>query len=652
MMKMATNVVNEKQLREAQLRALELFANAVSCTYGPMGGYTCYSKQDPSNNLKAIVSYYTKDGFTVLKNVDTDKPIECLLKDDIRTICTQVIKTIGDGTTSATMLSYYIFKEMLKTQQQYKISKRLMINAFKKIIKEGIDFIESNKRECTLDDIYNIAFTSLNGNEEMAKTIHNIYKDSGMDVFIDVSQSNTKDTVVKSYKSMVYEAGFIDPCFINNEKDNTCELSNCHVYVFESPIDTPDMIMDLKMIFEKEVSEPIADYNRKMKLGQEIDLSLYPVIVICPKISRDANSYIDQLVNSFTNMTIEQKPRFCIVTNIDNDNGYLLDIMKLTGAKFIKKYIDKESWENDKNEGLAVTEDNLLTFAGEAEKVVVDSISTKIINPKNMYDENGEYTEFYSNYIYQLEDLLKKYEETREELVKIGNLKRRINIIKANMVDLFVGGIGTTDRMALSDAVEDAVLNCRSAAVDGVGYGGNYEGLRAFNEILKKYNKELDEARAKWANSENPDELEALNKVFVDFAVANLIAGSYITLVTKIYIPYCDDNTDKASSIVAASIANTDKEKRTPFNILTEDFDGKVLSSIKTEPAILDSISRIITMLFNTNQFLVPDPRFNIYEMSEENEVIHNISKEEAQKIEEEESEIVSAVPVDQYLKN
>lgn len=652
MMKMATNVVNEKQLREAQLRALELFANAVSCTYGPMGGYTVYSKQDPSNKLKGIVSYYTKDGFTVLKNVDTDKPIECLLKDDIRTICTQVIKTIGDGTTSATMLSYYIFKEMLETQQQYKISKRLMINAFKKIIKEGIDFIESNKRDCTLDDIYNIAYTSLNGNEEMAKTIHDIYKDSGMNVFIDVTQSNTKDTVVKSYKSMVYDAGFIDSCFINNEKDNTCELSNCHVYVFESPIDTPDMIMDLKMIFEKEVSEPIADYNRKMKLGQEIDFTLHPVVVICPKISRDANSYIDQLVNSFTNMTIEQKPRFCIVANIDNDNGYLLDIMKLTGAKFIKKYIDKESWENDKNEGLAVTEDNLLTFAGEAEKVVVDSISTKIINPKNMYDENGEYTEFYNNYIYQLEDLLKKYEETREELVKIGNLKRRINIIKANMVDLFVGGIGTTDRMALSDAVEDAVLNCRSAAVDGVGYGGNYEGLRAFNEILKGYNKNLDEARAKWANSEDPLELESLNKVFVDFAVANLIAGAYITLVTKIYIPYCDDNADKASSIVVASIANTDKEKRTPFNILTEDFDGKVLSSIKTEPAILDSISRIITMLFNTNQFLVPDPRFNIYEMSEENEVIHNISKEEAQKIEEEESETVSAVPVEQYLKS
>ena len=30
------------------------------------------------------------------------------------------------------------------------------------------EIIEKNKRECTLDDIYNIALTSTNGNEEMA----------------------------------------------------------------------------------------------------------------------------------------------------------------------------------------------------------------------------------------------------------------------------------------------------------------------------------------------------------------------------------------------------------------------------------------------------------------------------------------------------
>ena len=100
-----TNIVPEAQLRKAQLRALKIFADAVSCTYGPMGGYTAYSLGDTNQKAKGIVSNYTKDGFTVLKHVDVDKPIEYLLKTEIRDICTRVIKVIGDGTTSATMLS-------------------------------------------------------------------------------------------------------------------------------------------------------------------------------------------------------------------------------------------------------------------------------------------------------------------------------------------------------------------------------------------------------------------------------------------------------------------------------------------------------------------------------------------------------------------
>ena len=87
-----TNIVKEDDLRTAQLRALKIFADAVSCTYGPMGGYTAYSMKDPNSNLKAIISNYTKDGFTVLKNVDVDKPVEALLKDEIRDICVEVIK--------------------------------------------------------------------------------------------------------------------------------------------------------------------------------------------------------------------------------------------------------------------------------------------------------------------------------------------------------------------------------------------------------------------------------------------------------------------------------------------------------------------------------------------------------------------------------
>jgi hypothetical protein len=198
------------------------------------------------------------------------------------------------------------------------------------------------------------------------------------------------------------------------------------------------------------------------------------------------------------------------------------------------------------------------------------------------------------------------------------------------MVDLYVGGIGTTDRMALSDSVEDAVLNCRSAAADGVGYAANYEGLRAFNKILSKYDNEFIEAEKAYENNKEDVEIAKERiRTFINKEVASVIAKSYIELCVQIYLPYCDDEKNDAINIVAMSLANTNKDERKPFNILTEKYDDLVLTSIKTEPAILEAISRIITTLYNTNQFLVPDPRFNIYQMSEEDEIIKmNLAKQ------------------------
>lgn len=597
-MKLVSNVIGEKQLRSAQLRALELFANTLKGTYGPMGEYTAYSYRDTNKNTKLVVSNYTKDGFTVLKHIDLDKPIEDILKDDIRTICTQVIKSIGDGTTSAVIMSYLIFKGLLELQQKG-LPKRKIVSVFKEMIKEGIDIIESRGHEATLEDIYNIAYTSLNGNSEVANIIKSIYEESGMDVFIDVSASNTPETKTKTYNGMTYEEGFIDPCFATNEKTSSCDLVNPNVYVFESPIDTPEMVNLFRLIVHAEYLEPIRKATEKVNMGKEIKESDMPVptLIICPTISRDMNSFLDEIITAMTNMPPDKRGYLCVVANIDNDNNYLMDIMKMTGAKFIKKYIDPKNYEEDKKKGLAPTEFNIKTFAGKAEHVTVDATSTKIINPKNMYDENGKYTEFFENYLANLESTLAKYETTRQELVKIGRLKRRINILKTNMVDLYVGGIGTSDRMPLLDAIEDAVLNCRSAAKDGVSNGANFEGLKAFSVLEGKYNKESEETH------------EVIKK-----EVSRVLREAYLELCSLIYLPYFDEDKDKALSCISESLL----VKNLPFNIISEEYDGKVLTSVKTEPAILDSISRIITLLFQTNQFLVPDARFNIYDMESE----------------------------------
>ena len=342
-MKLATNVVKGKTLRQAQLRALELFANTIVETYGPMGGYTAYSYQDGSSTaskLKPFFSNYTKDGLQVMKRIDTDKPIESLIREEIITICINVVKKIGDGTTSATILSYMIFKGLLQLLDEGKYTKREIINSFKHVIEEGSNIIKDSPKECTIEDIYNIAMTSTNGNEFIAETIKGIYEESGKDVFIDVQASNDEKTIVKTYNGMIYEAGYIDPSFANTTTSNKketpkCELDNPNIYVFESPIDTPDMINIVKLIIEKDIESKNRIAQEQYNAGKKVTTFPTPVVIISPTISRDANGYIDSLVLAFTNARPDQRPPLCLVTNLDNDNQYLTDIKQMTGGRFI-----------------------------------------------------------------------------------------------------------------------------------------------------------------------------------------------------------------------------------------------------------------------------------------------------------------------------
>ncbi len=284
----------------------------------------------------------------------------------------------------------------------------------------------------------------------------------------------------------------------------------------------------------------------------------------------------------------------------NGDPNKLIDIMKMTGAKFIKKYIDPEQFKADQQRGLAPSPTNIKLFAGYAEHVTIDKLSTKIVNPKNMRDEDGKLTTFFLNYVDELKDQVSKLEETRAEIVEIGKLKRRINVLLGNMVDLYIGGIGTSDRQSLTDSVEDAVLNCRSAAIDGVGNGASFDGFKTTDTIYR-----LHIARLK-ALAEEGQTPTKYDQVKAD--VAGIIWYAYWLNVARVYAPYFEDNSEALQFAIKMI-----RENGTAFNAITEQYDGTVLTSIKTEPAILDSIARIISVLFDTNQFLVPSPEFNIY---------------------------------------
>ena len=101
-----------------------------------------------------------------------------------------------------------------------------------------------------------------------------------------------------------------------------------------------------------------------------------------------------------------------------------------------------------------------------------------------MINKDGSKSETFNNLIKSLKAELSKYEDTKEDLTKINIMKRRIKSLESCMVDYYVGGISHTDRNALIDSIEDAVLNCRSAAKHGVGFGANFTAILALHDLI------------------------------------------------------------------------------------------------------------------------------------------------------------------------
>lgn len=560
-----SNVVNQKKLREIQLKTLEEVKNSLILSFGPMGSNTCIKLDKAANK-------YSKDGHTILSNIRYNGFIEQSVVEDLQDLTRHITVTVGDGTTSAVILSSLIFDELVK-EADGKLPFQI-IQDFKNAVSEIKEKILSHRRECTPDDIYNIALISTNNNEDIAKNLKSIYEEFGMEVFIDVNISNSEENLIKIYDGVTIAAGYADSCFVNNTTANTATVRNPRVYVFEDPIDTPEMISLFDSILEKNI---IYGYNQ-----QNIDL-VVPTVILTPKISKDMSTYMDKLAEVMSKLDSGNRPPLLIVTNIYKQDEFI-DLAKLCGATLIKKYLDPKIQEEDIKRGLAPTPDNVTEFYGTCDEVVSDSAKTKVINPAKMKNPDGSYSDLFNAMVKYYEAELAKAKAEGADANVTGNLKRRINTLKANMVEYLVGGVSMSDRDSLRDLVEDAVLNCRSAAYNGVGYGANYEGLVASMQLT--------------------DDTKTDNYIY------KIIANAYKELMKTLY------NTCIPTSKVQEFIDTTMVEKM-PVNLRTLKFDGKVLSSIESDIIILETISKIITLMFTCNQFLVPTSVHNIYMMSE-----------------------------------
>ena len=214
-----------------------------------------------------------------------------------------------------------------------------------------------------------------------------------------------------------------------------------------------------------------------------------------------------------------------------------------------------------------------------------------------------EYTDEFNNLIKALEAELKMAYENNESVATTGRLKRRINALKANMVELLIGGVSVADRDSVRDLVEDAVKSLRSACQYGVGQGSNYEGYRASMKLLTEQWQAGVKPILCDEISDTANEKEATLKQ----ACIEIIANAYTNLLDTLYTVsgYSDEEIEDIFDLMGI--------KQCAYNIRTNECDNKVLTSIESDKIILSTIAKIVTLMYTSNQYLLPDSAFNKY---------------------------------------
>ena len=163
------------------------------------------------------------------------------------------------------------------------------------------------------------------------------------------------------------------------------------------------------------------------------------------------------------------------------------------------------------------------------------------------------------------------------------------------MVDYLVGGVTISERDALKDLVEDAIKNCKSAALYGVGYAAKFMGLNAAHDALIE------------ASINYEDISSDKNRIMKDLAM--VLYGAYVETANVLYSSI-DLNKVSVEQHIFNSLYNGK-----PFNISNGDYeDGdNVLCSIRLDVQILDTLCRIIGMMITCNQAMLMSTNLNVY---------------------------------------
>src|SRR6476469_9526113 len=225
-------MVFDDEARQPLLAGVSKLAKAVRSTLGPRGRNAVLDKGWGSPNV-------TKDGVTVAEDIELKDPYENMGAQLVKEAASKTSDVAGDGTTTATVLAEYIYREGLKA-----VAAGSDPMAVSRGVQKGVDaVVESLKALAQKVDandnkaITEVATIAANNDREIGvKLAEAMQKVGAANGVITIEEGKTADTEVVVVQGMQFDRGFLSPHFVTNQEQMLCELENPYILIYEEKV--------------------------------------------------------------------------------------------------------------------------------------------------------------------------------------------------------------------------------------------------------------------------------------------------------------------------------------------------------------------------------------------------------------------------------
>ena len=428
---MAKQLLFSEDARKKLLSGVEQISKAVKTTLGPCGRMVMMDKKYGSPTI-------TKDGVSVAKEIELEDPFENMGAQFVREVAAKTNDDAGDGTTTATVLSYALVREGVKSVAAGMTPIELK-RGMDKAVKIAVEEIKKNAKHVKgADDITNIATISANNDPEIGKMLADAIEKVGKDGVITVEESKNMEMTVDTVEGMQFDRGYISSYFVTDRERMEASYSDAYILIYDKKISA---MKDLLPILEQ-----VANAGRAL-------------IIICEDVDGEA---LTTLVLNQIRGTIKccavKAPGFG-----DRRKDMLQDIAILTGGTVVSEEVGLKLETSD------------ISVLGQAKSVKIDKDNTTIVggagDAKAIKDRVAE-----------IKTSIEKSSSTYDK----EQLQKRLAKLAGGVAVINVGANTETEMKEMKFRVEDTIAATRAALEEGIVSGGGLaliEAAKALAEI-------------------------------------------------------------------------------------------------------------------------------------------------------------------------